>query len=332
MITEEGGLFKFEGVGGFEHFSLEFADGFGDIEVAAGFVDDHGGGILAGAALGVGGEAGLDGAADAFRGDIILAIVLELFFAAVLGDVEELLDALGLDIGVEDDLAMEMTGGAAGGLNQAGGAAEVAFLVGVEDGDEGNLGKIKAFAEEVDADEDVEVAFAQGAEDFDTFDGVDFAVEIADVNADIAQVIGEFLGSALGEGGDQDAFVLFDAFARLFDQIIDLAAEGFDGDFRVNEAGGADNQFGDLVLAPGQFPGPGSGAHVECLVLEGLEFIEAEGTVIEGAGEAETVIDEHGFAGEVAGVHAADLGHGGMGFVDDQQVILGEEIEQDMWA
>jgi hypothetical protein len=94
LITEEGGLFKFESVGGFEHFSLEFADGFGDIEVAPGFVDDHGGGVWASAALGVGGEAGFDGAADAFRGDIILAIVFELFLAAVFRDGEEFLDAL----------------------------------------------------------------------------------------------------------------------------------------------------------------------------------------------------------------------------------------------
>jgi hypothetical protein len=86
-----------------------------------------------------------------------------------------------MDVGVEDDLAVEMAGGAAGGLDQAGGAAQVAFLVGVQDGDEGDFGQIEAFAEEVDADEHVELAFAQGAQDFDTFDGVDFAVEIADV-------------------------------------------------------------------------------------------------------------------------------------------------------
>jgi hypothetical protein len=260
----------------------------------------------------------------------VFAVVLDLFFAAVLGDRKELLDALGLDIGVEDDLAVEMAGGATGRLDEAGGAAEVTFLVGVQDGDERDFREIEAFAEEVDTDEHVELAFAEGAEDFDPFDGVDFAVEVANVDADIAEVIGEFLGGAFGEGGDEDAFVLFDAFAGLLDEVVDLAPEGFDSDLRIDKASGTDDEFSDLIPGPFQFAGAGSGAYVEGVVLEGLEFGEAEGAVVEGAGETEAVFDEDGFAGEIAGVHAADLGDGGVGFVDDEEVILGKEIEEDM--
>ena len=40
------------------------------------------------------------------------------------------------------------------------GAAEEAFFVGVEDGYEGDFGEVEPFAEEVDADEDVVLAFA----------------------------------------------------------------------------------------------------------------------------------------------------------------------------
>jgi hypothetical protein len=79
-------------------------------------------------------------------------------------------------------------------------------------------------AEEVDADEDVEVAFAEGAQDFDTLDGVNLAVEVADVDADVAEVIGELLGGALGQRGDEDAFLPLDALAGFFDEVVNLAS------------------------------------------------------------------------------------------------------------
>jgi hypothetical protein len=84
---------------------------------------------------------------------------------------------------------------------------------------------------------------------------------------------------------------------------------GFDGDGGIDEAGGADDQFDDLrPSAQADFAVGRGGADVDGLALEGLEFVEVQRTVIEGAGEAETVLDQDGFAGEVAGVHAADLG------------------------
>jgi len=48
-----------------------------------------------------------------------------------------------------------------------------AFLVRVEDGDEGDFGEVEAFAEEVDADEDVVLAAAERAEELDAFEGFD---------------------------------------------------------------------------------------------------------------------------------------------------------------
>jgi hypothetical protein len=60
-----------------------------------------------------------------------------------------------------------VAGGAAGGLDKACGAAKVTLLVGVKNSDKGDFGEVQALAQEVDADKDVEVAFAQGAEDFD---------------------------------------------------------------------------------------------------------------------------------------------------------------------
>ncbi len=64
-------------------------------------------------------------------------------------------------VGVEDGAAFEVAGGAAHGLNERSGGAEKAFLVGVENRDQRYFGQVKAFAQQVDADEHVEFALAQ---------------------------------------------------------------------------------------------------------------------------------------------------------------------------
>jgi hypothetical protein len=57
--------------------------------------------------------------------------------------------------------------------------AEEAFLVGVEDGDEGDLGEVEALAGEVDTDEDVVLAFAEVAGEADALEGFYLGVHAA---------------------------------------------------------------------------------------------------------------------------------------------------------
>jgi len=79
----------------------------------------------------------------------------------------------------EHDFAIDMARGAAGSLDQRSLAAQKAFLVGVENADERNFGKIESFSEQIDADENIEIGRAQAAQDFHTLNRVDVAVEIA---------------------------------------------------------------------------------------------------------------------------------------------------------
>ena len=62
-------------------------------------------------------------------------------------------------------MAIDVARGTTGGLDERSLRAEVAFLVGIENADERDFGQVEAFAEEVDADEDVELRGAQGTED-----------------------------------------------------------------------------------------------------------------------------------------------------------------------
>ena len=52
-------------------------------------------------------------------------------------------------------------------------------------------------------------AARSAAQDFHALDGVDVAVQVAHLQADIAQVIGEILRGALGERGDEHALLRF---------------------------------------------------------------------------------------------------------------------------
>ena len=369
LVADEGGAFEFEFGGGFGHFAFEFADDFGDGVFGAVFTDDA---FLDFAGFVEHLQRLLDGALGGLGGDAVFGVVVDLDLAAITAYGEEGLDAFGLLIGEEDDFAGDVAGGAAGGLDEGGFAAEEAFFVGVEDADEGDFGEVEAFSEKVDANEDVAVAFAEGAEDFDAFDGVDVAMEVADFESDIAEVVGEVFGGAFGEGGDEDALAALDALAAEFDGFVDLAFEGFDGDDGVEEAGGADDLlddegfarggdvegvdglfaagdageaggggfgFADAVALMGDvvgvaddgvfyFDAGGGGGDVKDLWHGGHEFVELEGSVVEGAGEAEAVFDEDGFAGAVAFIHAADLGDGGVAFVEEEEEVVGEEVEQ----
>ena len=77
---------------------------------------------------------------DGRGGDAVFFVVGFLFFAAAVGLVDGALHGVGHLVGVEDGAAFEVAGGSADGLDEGALGAEEAFLVGVEDGDEGDFG------------------------------------------------------------------------------------------------------------------------------------------------------------------------------------------------
>ena len=73
------------------------------------------------------------------------------------------------------------------------------LFVGVEDGDERDFGEVEAFAQQVDADEDVELTETEVAQDVDAGERVDVGVEVADADAEAVEVVGEVLAHPLRE-------------------------------------------------------------------------------------------------------------------------------------
>lgn len=169
--------------------------------------------------------------------------------------------------------------------------------------------------------------YSQFAQQLDAAQGVDVAVQIAHLDAEFQEVVGEVLGHLLGERGDQDAFVLLDARADLVHQVVDLTLGGLDDDLGVDEAGGADDLLDDPVPA-GEFVLSGRRRQVDGLSDALLELLPLQRAVVQGGGQPEAVVDEGALAGGVALVHGADLRDGDMGLVDDEQEVVGEVVDQ----
>ncbi len=79
---------------------------------------------------------------------------------------------------------------------------------------------------------DVELALAQAGEQLDALEGLDLGMHVAAAHADLGVVAGEIFGHALGERGDEHAFVALGAVADLGEQVVDLAFDGADLDLR----------------------------------------------------------------------------------------------------
>ena len=122
------------------------------------------------------------------RGDVVLAVVGVLLGAAAIGFADGLAHRVGHAVGVEDGATFDVASAAAHGLDQRSSAAEIAFFVGVENRDERNFRQVEAFAEEIDADEDVEFAAAEIAKNFDALERFDFRVQVAAANADLGEI------------------------------------------------------------------------------------------------------------------------------------------------
>ena len=67
--------------------------------------------------------------------------------------------------------------------------------------------------------------------------------------------------------------------------------------------------------------------HVDELVRELHELVEVQRTIIERARQTETVINQHGLARAIAFVHPANLRNGRVRFVDHDQKVFREKID-----
>ena len=159
------------------------------------------------------------------------------------------------------------------GLYQRAGGTQEAFLVRIQNSHQGDLGDIQAFTQQVDADQYVEDTGAQIADDFHALHRVDVGMQVTHAHTVFGEILGQILGHAFGERGNQHTLASFRTQADLGQQIVHLGRHRTDIHHRVHQARGPHHQFDD---AAGMriFIGPGCRRDKDGLWHHGLEFLE----------------------------------------------------------
>ena len=112
------------------------------------------------------------------------------------------------------------------------------------------------------------------------------------------------------------------------DEVVDLALGRLDDDLGVDQAGRAHDLLDHPTLGLLDLVGRRGGRQEDALVDALVELVEAQRPVVGGRRQPEAVVDERLLAGAVALVLAVQLRHGDVGLVDDEQVVVGEVVEQ----
>ncbi len=110
-------------------------------------------------------------------------------------------------------------------------------------------------------------------------------------------------------------------------EVVDLAGGGADVHLGVDQAGGPDHLL-DHVGAVLELPRAGGGRQQDGLAGALDELLEPERSVVHGRRQPEPVVDQGLLPRPVAGVLAPELGDGHVALVEDDQEVLGEEVEQ----
>ena len=172
------------------------------------------------------------------RGDTVQRVVLMLNRAATIGFIDSALHRSGYPIGIQYRPPMQMPRGPSNRLNQGSVTPEKPFLVRIEDRHERHLRHVQSLTQQIDADEDIELAQSQPTNDLHAFDCINVGMHIAHAYPHLLEIVGQVFRHTLREGGHQHPFALPFAQANLVQQIIHLTLYGTNLQHRIQQSRG----------------------------------------------------------------------------------------------
>ena len=153
-------------------------------------------------------------------------------------------------------------------------------------------------------------------------------MHVAHANALFVHIFGQVFGHSLGQGRDQRAVAIGGNLAHLVQQVIHLHLDGPDFDLGIQQAGRADDLFGENAARLFDFPRGGGGGNKDRLRPHGIPFLELERAVVHAGRQAEPVFGQRELAAVVAFVHSADLRHRDMAFIGKDDGVVGDEFKK----
>ena len=144
----------------------------------------------------------------------------------------------------------------------------------------------------------------------------------------VQQIFRRLLCQAFCQRDDKGALAAFLAHHNLVQQVVDLVVCGTHENLGVEQSRRAYDLLYDDAFSLFKLVGCGSGGDIDDLPCEVLELLELQRTVVEGGGQAEAVLHKVALARAVVAPHGVKLRHGGVALVDDDEDVLGEEVEE----
>ena len=115
-----------------------------------------------------------------------------------------------------------VSGSPTDGLEQAALIAQESLAVCIKNGDEADFRNVQPFPKEVDANDDVDVAQAEGIDDLGALNGINFRVEMMRLHAHPVEISGHLFGELDGHDRDQTPFLSLNTSVDFRQQIVDL--------------------------------------------------------------------------------------------------------------
>ena len=261
------------------------------------------------------------------RYDSVLLIVGVLNGTAAVSLGDGALHGARHRIGVQDDHAVLIARRPSDGLDERPLGAQEAFLVRVQHCYQRHLRNIQSLTQQVDADQHVKHAEPQIADNLHALNGFDVEMDVAHPDTGTFQIVGQILRHFLGQRGDEHPFAPRNAHLNLAQQIVYLSLDGTHRNQRVKQSGRTYDLFygalGMLCLVVAR-----RGADKHSLPHALLEFLKVQRSVVVGGWQAEAVLHQIPLACGVAAAHTAHLRNGNVRFVDKEQVVIREIVQQ----
>ena len=262
------------------------------------------------------------------RSDAVKLVVLHLLASPAVCLIYCLLHGFRDGIRIHDHKSVHVSCRSSGRLRQSSSASQEAFLVGIQDGYERYRRYIKSFPKEVDSDQHVEQTVLEVVDDFDSFQRVDIGMDIPASYSHPGEILLQLLCHPLGERRHEHSFVFLRPYSDLLQKVVHLILYRTDLDRRVQEACRPYDLLDDESFRLLQLIVRRGCADEYLLSCNGLEFVEFQRTVVCGGREAESVLDEDGFARMVAAVHGPDLRDCHMALINECDEIFREIVYQ----
>ena len=153
-------------------------------------------------------------------------------------------------------------------------------------------------------------------------------MDISGLDVVVQQIFCQFLCHALGEGSDQHPFLPFAALQDFFHQVVNLVFGGTHLNLGVKQSCRTDDLLYNDALSLLQLIVGRGGTDVDDLMYHRSELVERQRTVVKSCRQPETIFNQIPLARAVSAIHSTDLWYRDMAFVDDQQKVLREEVQQ----